>query len=164
VKETEFTGVRLEVDTPLSIDELQERLRRLMGRVDIAELRALAQESDSEVAFTREVETRFVGEGGFMLFTEFDHSWISRFGIRRRVLRWLLGNPLIAITMLRHDVTAGLFVPVEILLTDRESGSGSTITYLRPSSLIAATNPSLLGAASALDNKLAAFITRAVNS
>jgi uncharacterized protein (DUF302 family) len=99
-----------------------------------------------------------------MLFTEFDHSWISRFGIRRRVLRWLLGNPLIAITMLRHDVTAGLFVPVEILLTDRESGSGSTITYLRPSSLIAATNPSLLGAASALDNKLAAFITRAVNS
>jgi hypothetical protein len=30
-------------------------------------------------------------------------------------MRVILGNPLIAITMLRHEVTAGLFAPVECL-------------------------------------------------
>ena len=52
------------------------------------------------------------------------------------VVRWILGNPLIAITMIRHDITAGLFAPVEILVTEKERGPGTTITYVRPSSLI----------------------------
>ena len=33
----------------------------------------------------------------------------------------MIGNPLIAITMLRHDVTAGLFAPVELLLARRKA-------------------------------------------
>jgi hypothetical protein len=42
----------------------------------------------------------------------------------------ILGNPLIAIT------TAGLFAPVEILVTEKKSGAGTTITYVRSSSLM----------------------------
>ena len=38
------------------------------------------------------------------------------------MLRTVVGNPLIAIAMLRHDVTAGLFAPVELLLTEEENG------------------------------------------
>ena len=38
--------------------------------------------------------------------------------------------------MIRHDITAGVFVPVEVLVTEKESGTGTTITYVRPSSLI----------------------------
>ena len=92
-----------------------------MGRADLVELGGLARESATAEEFAREVQSRFVGESGFMLFAEFDHgAWLSRFGIRRQVLRWILGNPLIAITMLKHDVTAGLFAPVEILLADRQ--------------------------------------------
>jgi uncharacterized protein (DUF302 family) len=134
-----------------------------MGRADGTRFAAVAQETNSEAEYVREVEARLVGESGFMLFSEFDHgAWIGKFGIHRRVLRWILGNPLIAITMLRHDIGAGLFVPVEILLTDRLKEQGSTVTYVRPSSLIAVEdNPQLLAAAQALDTKLHMLITRA---
>jgi hypothetical protein len=48
-------------------------------------------------ANSREIEKQFVGKSGFMLFSEIDHGgWIARFGIHRRVLRLIFGNPLIA--------------------------------------------------------------------
>ena len=39
------------------------------------------------------------------------------------MMRWIFGNPLIAITMIRHDLTAGLFAPVEILVTEAEEST-----------------------------------------
>jgi uncharacterized protein (DUF302 family) len=122
----------------------------------------LAQKVSSEEEYVRDVSTRFVGESGFMLFSEIDHgAWIERFGIKRRVLRWILGNPLIAITMIRHDVAAALFVPVEILLAERPGGQGATVIYVRPSSLMAIGDSlDLLTAAQALDAKLNSLICR----
>lgn len=40
----------------------------------------------------------------------------------RKVVRIIFGNPQIAITMIRHDVGAALFVPVEVLIVEREDG------------------------------------------
>src|SRR5207253_11153490 len=48
--------------------------------------------------------------------------------------RALLGNPTLAVTMIRHDVNAGLFVPVELLLTEQSEGRGTSVLYVRPSS------------------------------
>ncbi|BBZ45521.1 hypothetical protein [Mycobacterium parmense] len=49
-----------------------------------------------------------VGPSGFMLFSLINHgAWITKAGIDRKLMRVILGNPLIAITMLHHDVTAG---------------------------------------------------------
>jgi uncharacterized protein (DUF302 family) len=68
------------------------------------------------------------------------------------VLRIILGNPLFAITMMREDISAGLFAPVEMLLV--EDGQGSTLYYVQPSSLmVTVKNEALLKAASALDTK-----------
>jgi uncharacterized protein (DUF302 family) len=73
------------------------------------------------------------------------------------VLRVILGNPLIAITMLRHDITAGLFAPVEVLLVDEPDGQ-SSLTCVKPSSLmVVESRPELLSAAQELDAKLAAL-------
>ena len=56
-------------------------------------------------------------QSGFMLFAEFDyHQWLGLYGIQRKLARWILGNPIIAITMIRHDLEAALFAPVELLL------------------------------------------------
>jgi uncharacterized protein (DUF302 family) len=90
-----------------------------------------------------------------MLFAEIDHGgWLPKFGINRRSVRWILGNPLIAITMIRHDITAGLFAPVELLVTEAKDGHGATLTYVRPSTLMVIDeNPPLLDAAKALDEK-----------
>ena len=34
-------------------------------------------------------------------------SWLPKFGINQRTVRWIISNPLYAITMIRHDITAG---------------------------------------------------------
>jgi uncharacterized protein (DUF302 family) len=158
-----FQGLRIEVDTLVSFDEVLSRLRRLMGNARVPEVEALAKEAMSEAEFARKFEERFVGESGFTLFHEINHGgWLPRFGINRRGVRWILGNPLIAITMIRHDITAGLFAPVEILVTEKEGGAGTTITYMLPSSLmVVEENPPLRKAAKALDEKLDALIAKA---
>ena len=75
----------------------------------------------------------------------------------------IFGNPLLAITMIRHDLTAGLFAPVEILVTEADDGLGTTITYVRPSSLmVIGNNPPLMKAAAELDNKLDELISNVV--
>jgi len=158
-----FQGLRIEVDTLVSFGEVLSRLRKLMGDASVPEVVALAKVALNEAEFAQKVEERFVGESGFTLFHEIDHGgWLSRFGINKRTLRWILGNPLIAITMIRHDISAGLFAPVEILVTEKEGGAGTTVTYVRPSSLIVIEeNLPLRKAAKALDEKLDALIAKA---
>ncbi len=157
-----FQGIRIEVDTTVSFDEVLSQLRRLMGDASVPQVVTLAKEATTEAEFIQRVQECLVGES-FMLFHEIDHGgWLPRFGINRRVVRWILGNPLIAITMIRHDITAGLFAPVEILVTEKDRGPGTTITYVRPSSLILfKVNPPLRVAAKALDEKLEALIAKA---
>jgi uncharacterized protein (DUF302 family) len=161
-----FQGIRIEVDTSVSIGEVLSRLRGRMGDASVSGIVALAKEAITQAEYVKKVEERFVGESGFMLFYEIDHGgWLSRFEVNRRVVRWILGNPLIALTMIRHDITAGLFAPVEILVTENESGQGTKITYVRPSSLmVIEENPPLLEAAKALDEKLAALIAEAAEA
>jgi uncharacterized protein (DUF302 family) len=150
-----FQGIRTEVTTSVGFDEVLARLRAQMGSAKVQEVVALAKTPMTEAEYVREVEERFVGESGFMLFAEIDHGgWLPKFGINRRSVRWILGNPLIAITMIRHDLTAGLFAPVELLVTEAKDGHGATLTYVRPSTLMVIDeNPPLLDAAKALDEK-----------
>lgn len=163
VKPMPFTGVRIEVTASVGFDEVLERLRMSMGRINPAEIVRLAQTDISEAEFSQTLTEKYEGESGFMLFAEIDHGgWLPKFGIERRTVRWILGNPLIAVTMIRHDITAGLFAPVEILVTEVEDGQGTTITYLRPSSLmVIGNNPPLRAAASLLDAKFDALIDKA---
>jgi hypothetical protein len=78
-------------------------------------------------------------------------------------MRVILGNRLIAVTMLRHDVSAGLFAPVELL--EMDEGAGSSVTYVKPSTLmVVESNPELLSAAEELDAKLAALAEKVTNS
>jgi uncharacterized protein (DUF302 family) len=160
-----FQGIRIEVDTLVSFDEVLSRLRRLMGDASVPEVVALAKEATTQAEFVQKVEGR-VGESGFMLFAEIDHGgWLPKFGINRRTVRWILGNPLIAITMIRHDITAGLFAPVEVLVTEKDGRPGTTITYVRPSSLmVIEENPPLREAAEALDEKFDGLIAKATGA
>ncbi|KAJ9635056.1 hypothetical protein H2204_006011 [Knufia peltigerae] len=117
--------------------------------------------------------TSQVGPHGFMYFNEYNHgSWVPlydphtiKFQVangdtkNRRAIRFILGNPLIAITMLRHDLDAGLSVPVELYLV--EEGEGTRIVWFRPSGLVAGyggAKAELVQAAEALDAKLEKFV------
>jgi uncharacterized protein (DUF302 family) len=77
-----------------------------------------------------------------MLFHEINHSqWLPVYGITQRVLRLIFGNPIIAFTMMRDDLTAGLFAPVEVLLVEHHNQEGCTVVYNPPSALVAAESP-----------------------
>jgi uncharacterized protein (DUF302 family) len=158
-----FNGVRTVITTLVSFDEVLARLRDQMGRASVQEIVALAKMPMTRAEYVRELKERFIGDSGFMLFAEIDHGgWLPKFGIGRRCVRWILGNPLIAITMIRHDMTAGLFAPVELLVTEGEDGQSTTVTYVRPSSLMVIDkNVPLLDAAKALDEKYDTFVARA---
>lgn len=156
--EIHFEGVRVRYDSAKTFDELVTALLGDIGEKPVR-LDVLAA-ADSWESYQQQVEPH-VGPSGFMLFKLIDHgAWIVKAGIDRKVLRVILGNPLIAITMLRHDVTAGLFAPVEVLLVD-EGDDGSSLTYVKPSTLmVVEDNPQLLGAATELDTKLAALVAK----
>jgi uncharacterized protein (DUF302 family) len=157
----DFKGLRIRVESDYGFEEVVRRLHEQTGRTTVGEIGAIAATASSAEDFHKDVTERFVGPSGFMIFTEFDHGgWISPYGINRRVLRVILGNPLIAITLMRHDISAGLFAPVEILLVGHGSGPGSTVHYVRPSTLMLIDgDPELASAASELDRKLDALIS-----
>ncbi|OBJ26505.1 hypothetical protein A5621_03170 [Mycobacterium colombiense] len=162
MQESKFDGVRVRYDSAKSYDELRAGLFADIGEQPVP-INDIATSTGDWQSYQERVESH-VGPSGFMLFGLVDHgAWISKAGIERKALRVILGNPLIAITMLRHDVTAGLFAPVELLLL--EEGSGSSLTYVKPSSLmVVEANPELLSAAEKLDAKLAALAEKVTAS
>jgi uncharacterized protein (DUF302 family) len=161
---TNFTATRISFTTTSSYDQVLAKLNSEIltnGQVDVKDL----VETDKENFV--DYFTKKAGNIGFVKFGEFSYGWAAFFGVgdNRRALRVILGNPLIAITMLEHDLGASLFVPVELLLQELPGGKGTQVIYQQPSSLITGTNPDpkLRQAAEVLDGKLEtliAFITQ----
>lgn len=153
--ETPFEGVRVRYDSAKGYDELLAALLADIGERPVP-INDIVTTTDSWDYYRRRIESH-VGPSGFMLFGLVDHGgWITKAGIERKAIRVILGNPLIAITMLRHDLTAGLFAPVELLIL--EEPAGSSLTYVKPSSLmVVEPNPELLAAAEQLDAKLSSL-------
>jgi len=93
----DFKGLRIQVESDHGFEEVVRRLHEQTGRTTVGEIGAIAATASSAGDFHKDVTQRFVGSSGFMIFTEFDHGgWISRYGINRRVLRVIDGNPELA--------------------------------------------------------------------
>jgi uncharacterized protein (DUF302 family) len=155
-REIPFRGVRLRFDSTKGFDDLVKALLADVGEQPV-QINDIGARFDGWELYEREVQSH-VGPSGFMLFGLLDHGgWLKKAGIDKKVLRVVVGNPLIAITMLRHDVTAGLFAPVELLITEEENDR-SALAYVVPSSLmVVEPNEPLRAAALELDAKLAAL-------
>jgi uncharacterized protein (DUF302 family) len=68
------------------------------------------------------------------IFVQRDHgALLALAGIRRRAIQYDLGNPLTASRMTRHQLSAGLYAPVRVLL--QESFGRVTFEYDRPISV-----------------------------
>jgi uncharacterized protein (DUF302 family) len=116
-----FSGRRVRYETERSFDEVLATLRTTIGDATRGELGAAVRDCGTQESFARRMQ-EVAGDSGFMLFFEMDHgAWLKTFGVRRKIVRWVFGNPIIAYTMLKHDVAAGLFAPIEFLLIENES-------------------------------------------
>jgi NAD(P)-dependent dehydrogenase (short-subunit alcohol dehydrogenase family) len=60
---------------------------------------------------------------------------LRRAGQRKKAVQYLLGNPLSAIQMTQHDVRAGLYAPLRLLIYEDEEGK-TCVEYDKPSSLL----------------------------
>ena len=90
-----FDGVRVRYGSSKSYGELVAALLADIGDKPVP-IDDIAVGFDSWESYEREVGSH-VGPSGFMLFAQFDHGgWIKKAGIERKVLRVVLGNPLIA--------------------------------------------------------------------
>ena len=124
------------------------------------ELAASADQADFEQRIHRHE-----GDSGFMRFLMLDHgAWLALYGDHVKCRLYILGNPLIARTMLKHDVRVGLNVPPRLIIYETAEGE-VRIAYDLPSSLMSRlNNPEVAAAAEKLDAKLAALAAGAVGT
>lgn len=170
-KVEKVTVKRLTLDIPTPYAQIIDRFRTLVPRIDLSQLRAQNKPEGIEDLIRTTGTTT-----GFVTFTEFDHGrWIRHFppfsnktpdgageltptATGRGVHRFIFGNPLFAITMLRESLEAALHVPLDCSFVEQVDGSARIIMLL-PDSLVAghaavSDNEALHNAALDLEGKV----------
>jgi uncharacterized protein (DUF302 family) len=96
-------------------------------------------------------------------FLKMSHSgWMSTYYGRAidGSYLYILGNPLIAKEMLKHDMAVGLNIPPRVLVQEMEGG-GTRVQYDLPSSWFTENpSPELRSAMEDLDRKLEAMLRK----
>jgi uncharacterized protein (DUF302 family) len=152
----EVRHVSLEINA--DFEHFTQTLEQSLGRFDYSLLKDL--ETDP-----RSVEERLkasAGEEGLMLFNVQEHGkLLNILGSPRKAKQYVLGNPLIAVTMTHCDLRAGLYAPLRVLVYEADDQS-TRIEFDQPSSLFRQFNdPDVTTVASSLDTKLANLIKKA---
>jgi uncharacterized protein (DUF302 family) len=151
--------VHVKTDKPFA--DVGAALEARMGKFDAAVYEQLRKAADPEAVRAR--LEGMVGPSGFMLFRTSDHGALLRLaGERKKAIQYLLGNPLFAIQMTRHDIRAGLYAPLRVLVYENEDGK-TCVEYDKPSSLFGQFgNASVTEVAVMLDRKLEQLVAEAV--
>jgi uncharacterized protein (DUF302 family) len=113
--------------------------------------------SRDQADFERRVHA-VLGPSGFTRFLTIDHGeWVSKQGRPTRFVMYTIGNPMIAITMIEHDIEAGLDVPVRLAIYEHPDGR-TRLVFNTPSSLMSGLgNAAVTSAARKLDAKMIAL-------
>ncbi len=97
----------------------------------------------------------YEGRSGFMRFLTNDHGdWLSRVGVQAKIRSYIIGNPLIAQTMITHDPGVGLNVPIRVLIYQTPSDEVRLAYDLPSSQMSRLNNDDVSAAAIKLDAKL----------
>src|SRR5271170_7540605 len=155
---------RFSLTTSRPFESVVSALKAGIGRLDLA---AFASASKSSGTFTEleEVINRNMGESGLILFLEFDHGAVVRkeTGLAKpKIMRLVIGNPLVMKEMAKHVPDAGSYAPVTVLVDERHDGVH--LSYDRMVSLLAPyANSKALAVAADLDTKVETLLTSAAS-
>src|ERR1700738_2715154 len=137
-------------------------LKAAVGHPDMAEF-AKAVKGAQTFAELEDSVGRGLGKTGLMKFMELDHGAILRkeTGLDTpRIVRLLIGNPLIMKEMAKHVPDAGSYAPVTILVDERSDGVH--LSYDKMASFLAPYgNREALQVAEDLDNKIETLLREA---
>ncbi|PYS46812.1 MAG: hypothetical protein DMG13_29265 [Acidobacteria bacterium] len=128
---------RFSVTTSKRFDDVVAALNAAISHPEIAEFWKSTRRAHSFAELESRIE-KAVGKAGLMLFAEFDHGAIVRKETGRdtpRIIRFVIGNPLIMKEMARHVPDAGSYAPVTVLVDERTDGVH--LSYDRMASLLA---------------------------
>jgi uncharacterized protein (DUF302 family) len=162
---TTFTVHHNEYLCSRSFEEVVNAFESAVGSVEDIGFPALLASTKSAEEFETSVRSR-EGTSGFMRFLTVDHgAWLARIGLNARARMYTIGNPLIARTMLEHDIAAGLNVPVRLMIYEDAVTGTTRLAYDLPSSLMSGLeNEKVAAAAKKLDAKLIALAIHATGS
>ena len=155
---TMFTVHHNEHVSSRSFEEVVNAFESAVGSVEDTGFAVLVASTKSAEEFESQVKSR-ESTSGFMRFLTVDHgSWMTRVGLKAKARMYTIGNPLIARTMLEHDIAAGLNVPVRLMIYEEQATRTIRVTYDLPSSLMSGLkNEKVTAAAKKLDAKLTAL-------
>ena len=84
---------------------------------------------------TKRLQEKLEAGSELAIFLSRDHGGLLRItGQPRKALQYEIGNPLTASKMTRHQLAAGLYAPLRVVLYEDQEGR-SVFEYDRPSSL-----------------------------
>jgi uncharacterized protein (DUF302 family) len=161
MNDTRITVDHIRRTTNKRLEDVTTAFVGQLGRFDPDVYQALAAGGDTEGARAR-IEA-MAGPSGFMLFGTNDHGSLLRLaGQKRKAVQYVVGNPLFALQMTQHDIRAGLYAPLRVLIYENEAGK-TCVEYDRPSSLFGQFgNDRISPTAAMLDRKLEALVAAAV--
>jgi uncharacterized protein (DUF302 family) len=146
---------RFSLTSSKPFNQVVAALNAAIGHPDMAEFGRSAHEARSFAELKSAVE-KGLSKAGLMLFMQLDHGAVLRKETGRdipRVIRLLIGNPLIMKEMAKHVPDAGSYAPVTVLVDER--ADGVHISYDRMVSFLAAYgNRDALQVAENLDSKI----------
>ena len=140
-------------------DAVVAALKSAVGQPDMVEFFRATRAANSFPDLERVVESG-LGRTGLMLFAEFDLGDILRreTGSRTpRIIRLVVGNPLIMKEMVMHVPDAGSYAPVTILVDERPDGVHVSYDKME-SYLLHYGSPEALAVARDLDGKLTTLL------
>ena len=153
---------RFSLTTSRSFEAVVASLKAGVGRLDLAAF-ASASKSPGTFAELEEVINRDVGKAHLMLFLEFDHGAVIRkeTGLDKpKIVRLVIGNPLVMKEMAKHVPDAGSYAPVTVLVDERNDGVH--LSYDRMTSFLSPyENPDALKVARELDSKVERLLNNA---
>jgi uncharacterized protein (DUF302 family) len=153
---------RFSLPTSKSLEQVVAALNAAIGHPNIKEFWESAHRAKS-MAELESVVQASVGSTGLMLFVEFDHGAVVRKGTdhdKPRILRLLIGNPLIMREMAKQVPDAGSYAPVTVLIDERPDSVH--LSYDRMASFLKPYgNAEALKVAKDLDEKVEALLASA---
>ena len=162
---TRFTVRHNEHVSSRPFEEVVTAFESAVGSVEDIGFPELLAATKSAEEFEASVHSR-EGTSGFMRFLTVDHgAWLARIGLNARARMYTIGNPLIAQTMLEHEIAAGLNVPVRLMIYEDAVSRTTRLAYDLPSSLMSGLqNEKVTAAAKKLDAKLISLAIHATGA
>ena len=153
---------RFSLTTSKPFDEVIAGVNAAIGHPDMAEFGRSTHEARSFAELNSVVE-RSLGKAGLMLFMQLDHGAIVRKETGRdtpKMVRFVIGNPLIMKEMAKHVPDAGSYAPVTVLVDER--ADGVHLSYDKMASFLAPyANAAALEVARELDRKVEKILQQA---